>query len=269
MVEALREIFSKKYNLEKCKLSFLKLYHAGDAPSSKILFFVFYSGKTLGVIKIIRDAEYNASLQHECDAQIKASEEKIMNVSVPKIIDSGFVGKHFFTYETFVFGEAVGKKNALKYIDVIGAYQSSVTKKKKIAISAIHQIFSSVEIKNEKYQSLLQELSNQTEHVFGGTNHSDLTFMNVLVDNKDIYFIDWENYGERAIWGLDFVHYFIRAHDNHSYDILSQHFKTLEIKPMTRDELAILYLVDKLYDFLEKSDTVLYKEVCKKISDIC
>jgi len=268
MVEALQEILSKKYNLEKHKISFFKLHHSGDSPHAKILFFVFDSNKALGVIKIIRDFDYNDKLQHECDAQRKAFSSKIKNISVPKILDSGFVGKHFYTYESFVLGEVVGRKNALKYVDVVGDYQLHVEKKKKVSISQIHQTLSSIQIEDERCQDLLRELSKKQDDVFEGSNHGDLTFMNVLVKNKNIYFIDWENYGERTIWGLDFVHYFIRAHNNQEKDVLIGHFEKLKEKPMKTYEFSVLYLIDQLYDFLEKNNLAEYKKVCTEISNL-
>jgi len=269
MVEALRETFSKKYNLEKRNLSFLKLYHAGDTPGSKILFFVFYSGKTLGVVKIIRDAKHNEKLEDECNAQSNVLRVMKGDMLVPEVLHSGFVGKHFFMYETCVPGVPVGKKFAKKYITTITEYQLQVIKKQKVAISNIYKIFSSVPVQNKKYQELVNKLLENSKSIFCGDNHGDMTFMNILVNKNDLYIIDWENFGERSVWGLDFVHYFVRAHNNVSIEILLEHFDELKEKPMNSDEFESLCAIDSLYDFLEKNNQALYKDVCKEILELC
>lgn len=61
----------------------------------------------------------------------------------------------------------------------------------------------------EKINNIVDHYTKIWPNKFKVPCHGDLTLDNIIFKDKEIYFIDWENFREKEDWGLDLAYFFI------------------------------------------------------------
>jgi hypothetical protein len=272
MVDQIKKSILKNLkDINSSDLSLTKFNHGRDYPYSKVLFLVSDKEKIIGIVKIVRDKKYNRKIENEFEAQKKSNNHSLV-IKKPNIYFSEIINGHFAYMEEYLENGPIGMKDASKYLNKVFSYQQNINKEKNISTKALVDIFSNQKIrdnqKKERYKTLISNLQNLEGSVYKAENHGDLTYMNICDMDGSLYLIDWENYGERKIWGIDFVHYFIRSFPIENLDEFNKYLAqfnkdnnlSLDLKYFEK-----IYIIDQLYDLLEKNNREIYLEVCNDI----
>jgi len=266
----IKNLTLESFDSKKDEIFLTKFSHAQDFPYSKVLFLVTNKKQILGIIKVIRDKKYNVVLSNEFGSQ-KNSNDHSSKVKTPETYFTDTLENGYDIYmEEFVGNGPIGKRDAKEYLDKIYLYQDSVIKKEDLSISSVADIFATkeIELNNKIYSKLIKKLRGLGGFASKAENHGDLTYMNVCDVKGTTYFIDWTNYGERKIWGIDFVHYFIRSFgikNEEEFERRLSKYREESGLLADIDYFKKIYLVDRLYDLLEKNNRYLYVEVCDEI----
>jgi len=260
-------------DIKKIKIS--KFYHGQDNPDNKLLFLFTYEGKIKGIIKMMRDSNYNNKLEKEYLAQ-KYMGKLLNNFFVPKIYFKSKIDGFFIYCEEVIRGEVLGKKTAKKYVKKVYQYQNELNKEKEIKLSKIINILESNQIKDNDYLVLLNDLIKNTEKmnkkIYIAKEHGDLTHMNIIKSQSNkFYLIDWENFGDRIFWGIDFSHYFIRANNIEESKQFVYHLKQFNQKNnfnLNLNYFLNLYFLDRIFDLLQKKYRKIYYQITSQIRSL-
>ena len=257
------------------KIKISKFHHSQENLDSKLLFLFTYEGKVKGIIKMMRDSNYNNKLEKECLAQEQMG-KLLNNFFVPKIYFKSEIDGFFVYCEEVITGEVLGKKKAKQYVDKVYQYQNELNKEKEIKLSKIIHILESNQIKDNDYLALLNDLVKNTkktsEKIYIAKEHGDLTHMNIIRSKLNkFYLIDWENFGDRIFWGIDFSHYFIRANSIEEEKQFIYHIKKFSQKNNFNLDLNYflnIYFLDTIFDLLQKKYREIYYQVISQIKSL-
>ena len=250
-------------DISKIKIS--KYFHASDSPRSKVIFFFTYNKKIKGIVKIVREKMYNDKLERECAGQVWAY-DNLKNFFAPRVYFKDKIDGYFIYGEEVIDGEVLGRDDANQHIKKVFAYQNSIPKQKSIKTEEVSNIFQKININNNSYMALFEELAKyHGQDIYLAQAHGDLTYMNIIrtADNK-FYLIDWERFDERNIWGIDFCHYFVRCFsikNSKDFKKYLEEFANKNNFNLDIDYLIRAYLIDKTLDLLDKN----YKEQYNRI----
>ena len=283
MINELKKIIiENKNSLDIClnqnfcdvkKIEISTFHHSKDNPDNKLLFLFTYENKIKGIIKMMRDHNYNDKLEREYSAQ-KYMAEILSNFFVPKIYFKSKINDFFVYCEEVIKGEVLGKKAAKQYVEKVYQYQNELEKEKEIEFSKIIHILESNKIKDENYLALLNDLIKNTketdEKIYIAKEHGDLTHMNIIKSkSNEFYLIDWENFGNRVFWGMDFIHYFIRAYSIKESKQFIYYFEQFNQKNnFNFNYFLSIYFLDEIFDLLQKRYKDIYYQVINQIKSL-
>ena len=264
MIDDIKKICAKNLNCEVGDLSISKFYHGDGNPKQKVLFLVTDSGKNgtraslRCIVKIRRNKADNARIRSEHDSCEEASLLKQKAFRIPKALFIGQVGEHTACGEEVFSGEVVSKGRALSLMDKVVDFQRSLVPYKKVSVSEIIKVLDSYDFSGDQLFLELKKvlIENKSKSLSCSFSHGDLTFRNILVGPaKDLpALIDWEYSHLRPIWGIDFVHYAVRAFGIKSYDeAVEAKSKIVAYMPEIENDFSVFVAMDRIFDLLAKS----------------
>lgn len=268
MITHVKTISGKHFKRDIADLSASFFFHGSARPNAKLLFLVTDRKTPLCILKVMRESQYNALLESECAGQ-KSTQGSVHPFRVPEVYFTDQIGEHVCYAEEVAPGVPVGKENALKYLETVLQFQNNIPKEKDIELTDLRVLFSATKYNQEKFQSFLKQLADMKGAVSGGWSHGDMTYMNLIDGKKGVYIIDWERYGERPIWGIDFVHYFIRCFDVQNLTEFKKRINGCGF--VSSDEKIYfekIYVIDALFDILQKQCSEKYRELIKRLSHV-
>ena len=256
MTEEIKKICAEKLNCSIKDISLSKFFHGDGKRSEKILFLVTVKGQPVCMLKMMRNIDLNDQLTKEYEAQGIAGSKNIVAFRIPKNLFKSSVLGFVITGEEVITGGVINKNQAASYLKNVADFERSImaTKNvatKKIKVRDIVSLLGAYSIDNE----LMAILKKNTEkNVVSSFSHGDLTFRNLIVDDKGMpVLIDWQHSWIRPIWGLDFVHYYVRALGIETLDDAAKAIdKVKEITPEIGDDFVLLYALDKIFDSIYK-----------------
>jgi thiamine kinase-like enzyme len=179
--------------------------------------------------------------------------------------------------QEIVSGQPLGKKSQKNFLPFAAGYHNSVQKTKKIKISTVLDAVKNFDIKNDtEYEQVVGLLGQRKDDdIYLAEQHGDLTYKNLIKNEKSVTFIDFENFGLRRVWGEDIIHYLVRmtdmqnrfAENKNVSEILSDFVELTKIYRTKYDlnisdrECGNLFLLDLLFDDLQRTYK---KHICLK-----
>lgn len=253
-------------DIDASELTATKLHHGEGRPDSKVLFLVSASGQSpLCLVKIVRNPEFNRFLEEEISAQSRA-DTRVFKTA--RVLFSGMLGRFFYFAEEIVNGEPVGRKDAKNCLSDVLGWQNSVRRTSSVETVKIFEILRNlgVEIEKKIYEDYTGQKLDLAEYI-----HGDLTFMNLLKNEKgNYYLIDWEDSARGGIWGTDLVHYIKRTFNTASETDLVKTLENYEEHigkdKMLTGYISRLYKLEETLDVLRKKNKALYKKALDNFS---
>ena len=265
MITAIKETVSEHFDIPASQLSVSKFFHSSEAPSAKVLFLVTDGQQPVCLIKMMRDATFNDRLKHEINGQRQARSE-LTNFVVPEVFLTTEISGRYVVAEAVMDGTPVGRDKALSYIDQVYSYQQQIPKASEFSIPIFVEAIRDSGINSSVVTQLIYDLQSMDCPLYRAWTHGDLTFMNIIRTGNRLAIIDWERYGERPVWGIDLVHYLVRAYgvsNRNSFKIaLTQ---CSNISPDDYDYFERVYILDELFDELHKKHREELDSIVKKI----
>lgn len=260
MTEEIKKICAEKLDCQIGDISLSKFFHGDGKRSEKILFLVTVKGKPVCMLKVMRDVGLNDQLTKEYEAQDIACSQKItsadqISLKIPKNIFKSSILGFVITAEEVILGTVVDKNSAAKYLKNVVNFERAIKPEdvsaKKIKIGDIISSLGSYSVDNELVAVLKKNIEKKITNSF---SHGDLTFRNLIVDDSGSpVLIDWQHSWIRPIWGLDFVHYYVRAVGIETLEEATEAKEGIkELMPEMYDDFVLLYAIDKIFDFMYK-----------------
>jgi len=269
MIEQIKKIIEehkgtlKKGDFMAADLRVSKFFHGNPSFNTKVLFLVFLHQDPLCILKVARSVDVNPLLERE----IKGLEYFAHNnLKVPRMFFSGQINGLSFVCEEVLVGLPVGKKDESIWLPQVVSYHTSVKKIKIITIGTLLELFDGIDTPHDKeFMQTTVLLSQRVQReVWLAPQHGDVTSKNLIVHQGEVYFIDFENFNMRPVWGLDLVHYMTRlvnAH-NEGRDVKEtlaffvssvKKCKEYPLFGLSDGELEDLFLLDLFFEILQKN----------------
>lgn len=257
MISVLKKEIAERLHLPEDTISLSCFFHGTARPDRKLLFLATDGKKPLCLVKVIRDAEYNAFLEKERLAQ-EAAHSLPVPFSVPAVLFSGVVHGCAMYAESVAPGVPLGKREAVAFIPNVLAYQKAVPRGAPISLKLFCDFLKTQSTSDTEVLALVEVISRVTS-LFGGWSHGDFTYMNIVRSGHHVTVIDWERFNERPVWGIDFAHYVLRSRalrGKEAAETLAQSFASaLELSP---EHVAALFALDEVLDIVQKRYPELY-----------
>ncbi len=280
MIDEIKKICAKNLNCEEDNLSVSKFYHGDGNAKQKVLFLVTDNGSASRgggnqanssraslkcLVKIRRDKSDNSRINDEYDSCKKASLLEQKAFYIPKALFISKVGEHTAYGEEVVAGEVVSKGQALSLVGEVIDFQRSLVPYKRAQVADIIKALSVYDFSGDQLFVELNKvlIENKSSSLSCSFSHGDLTFRNILMrsvkDVKDnlrcqLVLIDWEYSSSRPVWGIDFIHYMVRALKISSYrEAMEARSKIVAHMPEIDKDFPVLVALDRIFDLLVKN----------------
>lgn len=272
MIERIKKI------IQGDDLKISKFFHGDPSRNTKILFFVSHLDKPFCIIKIVRSEEENDLILREIDG-IKYFGSA--GLKVPKIINYGQIDGLNYVAEEILVGMPAGKAAETSIFPAIAGYHKSIVKDRKIKIKTILDSLRELKINPDEEMAQTLELFSLRENreVYVAPQHGDLTYKNLIVNEGEISFIDFENFGLYSVWGMDITHYMTRMFNiyeqkrnvsetmNYFVSVSRKYRKDYDLE-ISDEECVDLFLLDLLFEILKKTLFVMKKDIIPVIKNI-
>lgn len=266
MVTAIKKLVAQHLALPEKTLSVSPFFHGAARPDKKILFLVTDGEEPVCMLKVVRDPKHNALLEREGEGQAIAREH-LSSYSVPKIFFKDRLGEHVVYAEEVADGVPVGLTRGKANLKSVYQYQNEIPKGGIVTRGDLVALFGTCSCDNPRFQELRAQFKKITKDFFSGWSHGDLTYMNLITGPKATFIIDWERFGERPLWGIDFVHYMRRCFEIRDSKSFEQELTGLEfISAEDKAYFVATYFIDEMMDILQKSCPKDYARVSKTLA---
>jgi hypothetical protein len=264
-------------NFEEGDIFVSKFFHGNPATNNKIIFYISVFSKPLCILKISRASTSNSIIEREEKGMGTFESEGLL---VPKVFFTGDILGNKYICEELVNALPVGKYNETSAFSLVSEYHKSIKKGKYIRLGDIIEKVKSLSIHSDpEFSSVLDLLSvYKDDGVYFANQHGDLTCRNIFIKDDKLIFIDLENFGLRAFWGGDVVHYLTRIFDTSTLSDIGQRakdfvknttkFRSEYVLDISDKECQIFYLVDFLFEILQKNHPEISSETACLMSNI-
>lgn len=254
-----------------------KFFHGNPATNNKIIFYISVFSSPLCILKIPRTSEFNSIVEREDKGMLFFKESGLL---VPKVFFKGEILGNKYICEELVNASPVGKYNEIGTFPLVAKYHKSLRKGEEIQLQNIIDKVLELSIQNDQeLEDVLGLLSEyKSGSIYVSNQHGDLTCRNIFIRNDNLVFIDLENFGLRSFWGGDVIHYLVRIFDTSSSIDISQRArlfveKTKEFRDtydlgISDKDSEILYLVDFLFEILQKNHPEIYNKTTNLMSNL-
>ncbi len=265
----------KDFNMEDIHIS--KFFHGSPVSNNKVIFFVSILNTPLCIMKIVRNKKFNLIIEREVAGMNYFAKN---NILTPKIFFSGDISENRYVCEEILNTGPVGKSGEVQAFNLVAEYHKGVKKGNKINIGEIISRVNNLNIKGDlEFDEVIRILNSYKDNDLSrAPQHGDLTCRNIFVKNGKLILIDLENFGLRSIWGSDVVHYLSRIFNSHVLDGIetamlnfvknTHQFRLSYTLGISDLECGELFLIDFLFDVLQKNHPEIYTEIIGVMSDL-
>jgi thiamine kinase-like enzyme len=269
------KFYIKDFNMEDIRIS--KFFHGSPVSNNKVIFFVSILNTPLCIMKIVRNKKFNLIIEREIAGMNYFIKN---NILTPKIFFSGDISENRYVCEEILNAGPVGKSGEVHALKLVAEYHNNVKKGHKIKISEIISKVNNLGIKGDlEFNEAIGLLNAYSDNYLNfAPQHGDLTCRNIFVKGEKLLLIDLENFGLRSIWGSDITHYLSRIFNAHALNGIeramlnfvenTREFRSNYALGISDSECRELFLIDFLFEVLQKNHPEIYTEVIGVMNDL-